>query len=89
MGGVGVIVGKCGRYFASIEARIAVNGAPDWYPCIASRATSRQTPQPMPCGSHAVTRPRSSRAETKQSSLCLWPRFSQPQKHGMWLNTSG
>ena len=56
---------------------------------IASRATSRQTAHPMPCGSHAVTRPRSSRAETKQSSLCRCPRFSQPQKHGILLSTSG
>jgi hypothetical protein len=29
IGGVGVIVGKCGRYFASMPARIAVNGIPD------------------------------------------------------------
>src|SRR5262249_39515154 len=69
MGGVGVIVWKCGRYLASMPARIAVNAAPDAYPCIASRATSRQIVQPMPCGSQAVTRPRSSRAATKQSSL--------------------
>jgi hypothetical protein len=29
MGGVGVMVGKCGRYFVSTPARIADNDAPD------------------------------------------------------------
>jgi len=29
IGGVGVIEGKCGRYFASMPARIAVKGTPD------------------------------------------------------------
>jgi len=29
MGGVGVIVGKCGRYLVSIPVRMAVKDAPD------------------------------------------------------------
>src|SRR5438270_3716857 len=68
---------------------MAVIGAPDACICIASRATSRHTPQPMPCGSQAVTRPCWSRSATKQSSLCLCPRFSHPQKQGILLRTSG
>ena len=69
MGGVGVIVANDGRYFASIAERMALTGAPDEYICIASRATSRHTPQPIPCGSQAMGRSRESRSLTKQSSL--------------------
>jgi hypothetical protein len=72
-----------------MRRRIVAMSVPDEYICIASRATSRQTPQPMPCGSHAVTRPCASRADTKQSSLLRWPRCSQPQKQGTRLRTSG
>src|SRR3982750_4389039 len=70
-------------------SRIDLSGTPELCICIASRATSRQMPQPTPCGSHAVTRPCLSRPATKQSSLLRWPRLSQPQKHGTLLSTSG
>jgi len=69
-GGVGVIVGNEDRYLASMAARMSAIPAPAECICIASRATSRQTAQPTPCGSHAVGRPRASRDATKQSSLC-------------------
>ena len=69
--------------------RILASGVPAAYICIASRATSRQTVQPMPWASHSVGTPRSSRDFTKQSSLCRCPMFWQPQKHGMWCSTSG
>src|SRR5204862_3038613 len=77
IGGVGVMLRYAARYLPSMAARIAGSATPDEYFSIASRATSRQTAQPTPWGSHAVGRPRASRAATKQSSLCLctrlWP----------------
>jgi hypothetical protein len=47
-GGVGVMLGAPRRYFASILRRISAIEIPASVICIASRATSMQTPQPMP-----------------------------------------
>jgi hypothetical protein len=65
---VGVIVVNDGRYLASIAERIWEILAPDARICIAPRATSMQTVQVIPCGSHCG-RPLASRPEMKQSSL--------------------
>jgi len=83
------MVGKEDRYLRSMANRMLLMSAPPARICIASRATSRQMPQPTPCGSHAVTRPRASREATKQSSLLRCPRCSQPQKHGTCERISG
>src|SRR5262245_8626519 len=63
--------------------------APDVYIWRASVATSMQTVQSRPCGSHAVTSPFSSRAATKQSWFPLCPPRSQPQKQGTYSRISG
>ena len=78
-GGVGVLLGNCGFHLCSLAARMAATDAPDEYICIASRATSMQTAQVIPCGSQSVTSPFAARCPTKQSSLPRWPLRSHPQ----------
>ena len=80
-GGVGVMVPAFERYLLSIVVRIVAMSIPALCICIASRATSRHTPQLMPCASQRGL-PSASRPETKQCSLCTWSLRSQPQKHG-------
>ena len=77
--GVGVCTGNRGVHLRSFAARMSRTEAPVEYICIASRATSMQTPQVIPCGSHAVTSPLAALDATKQSSLPRWPPRSQPQ----------
>ena len=77
--GVGVWPPWKPAHFFSFAARMSFTEAPEACICIASRATSRQTAQVMPCGSHCVTSPLASRPLTKQSSLPRWPVRSQPQ----------
>src|SRR3982750_2843977 len=55
-GEVGVMVAYCDRYFPSIADRICDTLEPAPCICIASRATSRQIAQVMPCASQ-VGRP--------------------------------
>ena len=72
----------------SIAERISATERPAASICIASRATSMQIFQVRPCVSHSG-RPSAARADTKQSSLSLWPLRSHPQKHGTYRITSG
>ena len=65
--GVGVDDGKLPPYRFSIAVRIAVTDAPELNSSIASRPTSMQIAQPMPCASHSVTLPLAARDFTKQS----------------------
>lgn len=54
-------------YLLSMAARIAVGVAPVLNRVMASRATSMQIVQPIPCESHSDTRPFAARDLMKQS----------------------
>jgi hypothetical protein len=62
--GVGVDEGY-DPYFLSIASRMAAGFPPELNRVIASRATSMQMAQPIPCESHSVTRPSAARDFTK------------------------